>query len=109
MAGHSLVYSPDHKAVLLIGGTGRGRMTIWAWRDRWQLVDGEGPPFRSLAAVSFMPGKGLIVHGGSCQDESGTWVHQGTTLLWAHGKWSVVAKDGPTPRDHHNMECMGET
>jgi hypothetical protein len=95
--GHSMTWSPAHRAVLLYGGfapSGSFR-DLWSWDgERWTLIDSAGPTDTEGQALTATT-RGLVVVGphapASGDKRLAAW-------RYADGRWSLLAADGPPVR-----------
>jgi len=110
-SGHALVDAGEQGGLLLFGGdhAWSGGGELWSrGADGWRMVDGSGPPPRTLAAVAFDAARGeLVIEGGSSTDgtiQGDTWIRAREAGKDAKTRWRrVAAEGGPGVRDHHAM------
>jgi hypothetical protein len=83
----SLVWHDGRGELLLVGAPGEylpplHPVHVWRWaRDRWVVVDAQGPPHRQLPAIAYDAGRDRIVMYGGVRDgefSTETWEWSGT-------------------------------
>jgi hypothetical protein len=104
---HDLIYFPKTEEVLLINGLVNRRLAglpteIWAWDGEfWDLLEGDAPQHRLLAAVSYdSQRERIVMFGGWFQGDerlNDTWEWDGENWIQLHPETS------PSPRDHIAM------
>lgn len=108
-AGHSLVFDPERREVLLFDGyptepTPPARAEIWSWTgSRWRRISADGPVPGSLStAVYDTARKRVMVFGGISSLNASAIESSGAVWEWDGQRWEQREfSGGPGPRDHH--------
>ncbi len=105
--GHELVYDAGRGVTLLFGGFGPDGIPkgdTWLWSGTaWRRVSGAGPSARKWAAATYDSRRQRIVLHGGRTGEGQSGPSLGDTWVWDGSRWSRVATDGPSGRDHHRL------
>jgi hypothetical protein len=110
--GHSLVYDPEARRVLLVDGytwvralmpvEPPERTGLWAWNGReWSPLEGTGPASRTMNRAVYDAGRKTLVSFGGRVGRPET--PNSDTWEWAHGAWRRVADAADGPNVHFEL------
>ena len=85
------------------GVPGQRANDTWEWDSVNGWVDVSPPPALSPSPdgrwlthnAVYVPGLGIVFHGGSAQDSMGTTYRSNETWAWVGGAWALLSSSGP--------------